>query len=193
MNSDGVRRVSAIVLFASLQLDFAGSARAASIPDDLVPSLSYRVVGTISPSCSLSQPTRAVEVVGLQNPDTDTVQATDTDLPFTVACTTPVKVAMISAHGGLLTDSLSPDTDFTSRVGYRATLDLPGASAALECRSDDMASGAAGCVREIQDGAIDGDGRIRIHTDPSGDLLLAGTYRDTVTLTISPQLSGDGN
>jgi hypothetical protein len=100
---------------------------------------------------------------------------------------------MASAKGGLKTDSQSSDSDFASIVGYRATLDLPGASAALECRSEEMASGGTGCVRQLEDPAIQGDGRIRIHTAASGDLLLAGTYNDTVTLTISPQLSGDGN
>jgi hypothetical protein len=193
MSSGGVRRVSAIVAFAFLQLGIAGTAYAASIPDNLVSSLSYRVVGTITPSCSLSQPVQEVEVIGLQDPNSDTVQATDTDLPFTVSCTAPVRVTMASAQGGLKTNSETGDSDFASLVGYQATLDLPGASGALECRSDAMASGGAGCVRELEDPAIQGDGKIRIHTAASGDLLLSGTYSDTVTLTISPQLSGDGS
>jgi hypothetical protein len=193
MKSGGVRRVPAIVAFAFLQVGLAGNAAAAGIPDNLVSSLSYRVVGTITPSCALSQPAQDVEVIGLQDPNTDTVQSTDTDLAFTVSCTAPVRVTMASAKGGLKTDSQSSDSDFASIVGYQATLDLPGASAALECRSEEMASGGTGCVRQIEDPAIQGDGRIRIRTAASGDLLLAGTYNDTVTLTISPQLSGDGN
>jgi hypothetical protein len=188
------RRVMAgAVASAFLHLALAGSAAAASIPDNLSTSLSYRVVGTISASCSLSQPVQDVEVVGLQNPDTDTVQSTDTDLPFTVSCTAPVKVSMASAKGGLQTDNHSGDADFASLVGYHATLDLPGASAALDCRSDQMTNGGAQCVGQVQDAAIDGSGRIRIHTAASGELLLAGTYNDTVTLTISPQLDGDGH
>jgi len=193
MTSGGFRRVSAIVAFAFLQSTIAGSASAATIPDNLVSSLSYRVVGTITPSCSLSQPVQDVEVIGLQDPNSDTVQATDTDLPFTVSCTAPVKVTMASARGGLQTDSASSDPDFASLVGYQATLDLPGASGSLDCRSDAMASGGAGCVRDLEDPAIQGDGKIRIHTAASGDLLLTGTYSDTVTLTISPQLSGSGS
>lgn len=190
----GVRRVPAIVAFASAALTCIGPATAASIPDNLSSSLTYKVVGTITPSCSLTQPSQDVEVVGLQNPSTDAVQATDTELPFTVSCTAPVKVTMSSAKGGLQTDRTSGDTDFISLVGYNATLDMPGASDALECRSEDMANGGTGCIKQLSNETFDGDGRIRIHTTASGDLLLAGQYSDTVTLTISPQLdSGDND
>jgi len=188
------RRVLAgILAFGSVQVALPSSAIAASIPDNLVSSLNYRVVGSITPSCSLAQRTQAVDVLGLQNLDTDTVQATDTDLPFSVACTAPVRVTMASAHGGLKTDGITSDADFASLVAYHATLDMPGASDALECRSDEMANGGAQCVRELQNAAFAGDGRIRIHTNATDELLLAGTYNDTVTLTISPQLDGDGH
>ena len=187
------RRVSAaLVAFATAQVGLAGSAVAASIPDNLVNSLSYKVVGTITASCSLTQPTKDVEVVGLQNPASDTIQSTDTDLPFTVACTAPVKMTMASTQGGLKSDTQSSDGNFLSLVGYQATLNLPGASGALQCRSDQMANGGAQCTGELASQAPNGNGQIRIHTAASGSLLLAGTYNDTVTLTISPQLDGDG-
>jgi hypothetical protein len=190
MKSEYGRRVSALVAFAFATLACSSAAIGASIPDNLVSSLSYKVVGTITPSCTVSQPTQQVEVIGLQDLDTDTIKATDTDLPFTVSCTAPVKVTMASAQGGLKTAATTSDGDFASLVGYKATLDMPGANDALECRSDEMANGGAGCVRQLPNEAFDGNGRIRIHTSASGELLLAGTYNDTVTLTVSPQLDG---
>jgi len=188
----GVRRVAAMVAFACVAFACPGTVGAASIPDNLSSSLSYKVIGTITPSCAVSQPTSDVQVVGLQNPSSDAVQSTDTDLTFTVSCTAPVKVSMSSAKGGLKTDGTTSDRDFASTVDYKATLDMPGASDALECRSDQMVNGGAGCTKQLPNPAFEGDGRIRIHTAAASDLLLAGTYNDTVTLTISPQLAGDG-
>ncbi|RIX27029.1 hypothetical protein [Sphingomonas edaphi] len=180
--------VSRAVLAAIALTLSATAAHSATIPDNLASSLRYRVTGTIPTSCSLSQPVSAVEVIGLQNSATDTVNATQTDLPFTISCTTAVQVSMSSLNGGLQTDRTTSDADFASRVEYRATLDLPGNSSVLECRSNVMNAG--GCRRTLVNEALEGNGRIRLNTQTSDDLLLAGTYADTVTLTISPRLDG---
>ena len=172
----------------------AGPAFAADIPANLSNSLSYRVVGKISASCSVVQGQHDVSVVGLQNPSTDTVQQTETLLPFSVSCSAPVKVTMASLNGGLKTSAATGDGDFASAVPYRATLDMPGASNVLHCQSDAMAAGGSGCSRnDVGQVAFSGAGKIRIATQASDKLLLAGRYSDTVTLTISPMLDGGGD
>jgi len=186
------RRMAAGLFASALaQLAFVGAAQAAGIPDNLVTSLRYEVVGTITPNCSLTQPATSVSVVDLQDQSTDTIRSTKTDLPFTIDCNTPVKVAMLSSNGGLATPASTSDQDFATLVAYRASLDLPGAAGALQCDSAAMAPSGSGCQRELTDPVTQGDGAIRLSTDASGQLLLAGTYHDTVTLTVTPQLSGD--
>jgi hypothetical protein len=159
-----------------------------NFPDNLSNHLRYRVSGTIPASCSLTQGPSSIEVIGLQDPATDTVRSTSTDLPFSISCTTAVQVSLASLNGGLQSGQTTSDTDFVSLVKYQATLDLPGASAALECQSGAMNSG--GCRRALTNQALEGNGRIRLRTQVADDLLIAGTYRDTVTLTISPRLDG---
>lgn len=171
----------------------APGAEAATVPDNLTPAVKYRVVGKITTSCALTQGAREVELVDLQDSATNTVRAASADLQFTIACNAPVRVSMTSHNGGLKAQGgETSDRDFASLVPYRATLDLPGAPNALQCDSDDMDGAARGCARRIEAEAFDGAGRIRLNTVASDALLLAGTYQDSVTLTISPRLGGAG-
>ena len=179
---------SSLLAIAALAIASAATPAAAS---DLVPALQYRVYGEVSPRCTISQASNATTVSGLQNKATDTVNSTAVDLAFNMACNTPSRVRLSSANGGLRTDAATSDASFTSLVPYRATLSLPGASNALACDSDAMSSDDSSCSREIDETIHDGKGVVRISTEASDKLLLAGTYNDTFTLTVSPRIGDD--
>lgn len=166
------------------------AAAAAAIPADLAPSLHYKVHGEISAACTLSQTARAVRIVDLADPATDLARAATADLPFEIACNTPVRVALRSRHGGLRFEgAASSDDDFDALVPYRARLDLPRHSGALECDSSAMSTRAANCSDDLDHSILAGHGAVAVRVIPSGGgLLLAGRYSDQLTLSITPVL-----
>lgn len=179
-----------------LFLAFASPALAASnvvIPTNLVPSLRYEVQGTIVPACTFAQGARDNEIVGLANPANDTVNAVRIDLPFTVQCNSPVRVAMVSNNGGL--KHVGPGTSdpaFTALVPYDAVVSMPSGQAALRCTSGAMASDQAACSARTAEPVSAGRGRIAVSVPAQDRLLLAGQYQDRVTLTLTPILGGEG-
>lgn len=190
----GARRVALrLRLVAALAVLCPSASIAGSIPDNLKPSLSYEVTGVIRPVCSLNQGQRQVSLIGLANPATDTVRASTVDLPFALDCNSPVRLRLQSDNGGLKSARTTSDPAFLATVGYRATVHLPGMAAALQCRSQDMASTVASCQAETRTAVASGPGRVAVEVAAQDGLLLAGTYRDRVTLTITPVLGGEDN
>jgi hypothetical protein len=183
-----VAAVLAAVLCAPAAATFT-----ASIPGNLSPSLTYKVHGEITSNCQLSQLGRDVQIVDLADPATDLARAATTSLPFEIACNTPVRVAMSSRHGGLKFDgAATSDGDFTPLVRYRARLDLPRHSGALECASEAMGGGQASCRGDIAQPVASGNGAVEVQVAPGTGLLLAGRYSDQVTVTITPILGSGG-
>lgn len=179
------------VALAGVALAACSPAAATSIPDNLVSSIRYEVHGTISTSCGFVQGGGIADILDLADPADDSVRAARVDLGFKLNCNTPVRMSMTSASGGLaFAGAGTSDRDFTTLVRYRATVVLPGLGASLACQSIAMAT-ANGCAGQTRETVPSGDGRIEVSVTPSSDLLLAGTYRDQLTLTVTPLL-GDG-
>ncbi|GAA4013069.1 hypothetical protein GCM10022280_08960 [Sphingomonas swuensis] len=178
-----------------LLLAFAAPSMAAtnvSVPTDLVPSLRYEVRGVIVPACTFAQGARDQSIVGLANPADDTVRAVRIDLPFTVQCNSPVRVAMVSNNGGL--KHVGPGTSdpaFAGLVPYNAVVNLPNGGAALSCSSQAMAVEQAACSGRTSEPVAAGRGHIAVSVPAQDRLLLAGRYQDQVTLTLTPLLGGE--
>lgn len=167
-------------------------AAATDIPDNLMPSLTYKVHGEITSNCSLSQLGRDVRIVDLADPSTDLARAAATSLPFEIACNTPVRVAMSSRNGGLkFQGAATSDGDFDPLVRYRARLDLPQHSGALDCASEAMGASQASCRDDINQPITSGHGAVDVRVTPGTGLLLAGAYSDQVTVTITPILGSE--
>jgi hypothetical protein len=182
---------SIIVLTGLICSSTALGATTSGVPSNLTPSIRYPVSGVIVAACSFSQAGRDVRVLGLADPSTDTVRRTTADLPFDVSCNAPVRVALSSREGGLkFNGAPTSDADFTSLVRYDATVHLPGAAAALSCGSQSM-SIADGCHAPDAVTTTSGAGHIAVSVPASDRLLQAGTYRDRVTLTLTPLLGGE--
>lgn len=169
----------------------ATPAAAETIPANLRPSLSYEVSGRISAYCSLVQGSREVAIAAIANPATDTVRATSVDLGFALDCNNPVRVRLSSNNGGLETAVSTSDPAFLRTVSYDATVHLPGMPSVLRCRSRDMTPALAACQADTATAVASGAGRIAVTVPAQDGLLLAGTYRDRVTLTITPVLGGE--
>ena len=167
-------------------------ATATGIPGNLVPSLTYKVHGHITTNCSLSQLGRDIQMVDLADPSTDLARAATTSLPFEIACNTPVRVAMSSRNGGLkFQGAATSDSDFDPLVRYRARLDLPQHSGALECTSEAMGASQASCRDDINQPVTSGHGAVDLRVTPGTGLLLAGAYSDQLIVTITPILGSE--
>lgn len=148
------------------------------------------VRGVVPADCSLSQSAHEVAIEGFQNPATDTVQRTKASLPFTVSCNTPVTVTLDSRDGGLkFKGAGTSDRAFTRLIPYSARVRLPEYGAVLNCRSHEMAQ-RNGCRTDVDATTIDGEGSIEVAIRASNDLVLAGEYQDSVTITLTPALGG---
>ena len=182
-------RVTLRTLFGVAAAWTCTSPAVAILPTERAPSLTYRVHGEISANCSLSQAARAVEIVDLADPSTNLARAATANLAFEIACNTLVRVAMRSRNGGLkAAGATTGDRDFDGLVGYRARLDLPRRSAALECDSATMGALEAGCRDDIAQPILAGRGAVAVRVVPGGGLLLAGRYSDQLTVSITPIL-----
>lgn len=186
----GLRALSVAFLIA-FAVGEAHAANVVAIPANIAPSIRYPVSGTIVAACSFSQGARDVRIIGLADPDDDTVRHSQTDLPFAIDCNAPVRVVMQSSNGGLLhAGAATSDPDFSNLVAYNATVHLPNSAAALSCRSHAMGV-PEGCRTTTLNSAGSGDGRITVSVPSADRLLLAGRYRDRLTVTITPIIGGE--
>lgn len=187
-----MRLVALVLSLTVLTLPRHAMAATTSIPDNLVPSLRYEVSGVIVPACNFAQGGRDAAILGLADPATDTVRAVRIDLPFTVECNSPVRVAMVSNNGGLKHVGVgSSDAAFTSLVPYNAVVHLPSGGSALTCSSQMMSAMQAGCSARTSEPVAAGNGHIAVSVPAQDRLLLAGKYQDRVTLTLTPILGGE--
>jgi hypothetical protein len=137
-------------------------------------------------------------------PDFD-VQGLNRDFGFTLNCTGPSRVAVVSTNGGLKTGGTAP-SGYTTLAPYSVTLNLVGgtanasdtcavanlsATAAAPCQMRGPAGTAAG-VR-LNSNSINLAGSYLRVSAPAynpanngGAYLVQGTYADTLTVTVSP-------
>lgn len=177
---------------AFLSLGAAGSAAIASdIPDNLSPTLNYAVTGMIEPRCELRTHTRSVSLLNVQDPSDNSLVGGQATLPFELSCNSPFLVSMTSKNGGLEYDALpSSDAAFTRLLAYRASVNFAGQGSVLACASEGMATGT-NCSSRVRAPVSAREGAIEVTIAPRDTLLLAGEYRDEITIAVSPRIGGE--
>lgn len=197
IRATGAAGMPALCCGTLILLALASPAQAGNLTHNvpqLSPSLRYEVAGQVSANCHLQQPTHGVEITGVADRDTDLAQAATARLPFTINCNTPMRVEMTSLHGALqYSGTASSDAHFTAQIDYSASLNLPGRDAVLTCESAQMREVAPNCSGIVSDGGVvNGEGSIRVDTRAGSGLLQAGTYSDTLRVTVTPILGSGG-
>lgn len=126
----------------------------------------------------------------------------DREVPFTPECTTPWRIAISSKNGGLLTpDAADPATGYLNKAPYTVSLLVKSDAGDVNasCAAADLAA-SAGAACSFKGTASTTEGlrisrsyqlsgsKIRIsapaYTTPG--VLIAGTYKDTLIVTVSP-------
>jgi len=122
---------------------------------------------------------------------------------FSLNCTGPSRVAISSSNGGLLTNAAIA-TGYRNKADYQVTLNLAandGSSAQASCAASALVTGGsctfAGTAStthglRLANSAVNQAGSYVKISAPaqsaSSATLLAGTYADTLTVTVSPAL-----
>jgi hypothetical protein len=121
---------------------------------------------------------------------------------FSLNCTGPSRVAVVSDNGGLLTSSPA-DVGYSNRADYTVTLNLvanDGSSAQASCPASTLVSGSScGFVGtastsqglRLASAAVNQVGsyiKISAPKQTGSTVLVAGTYSDSLTVTVSPAL-----
>lgn len=121
---------------------------------------------------------------------------------FAIACSTPARVAVVSANGGLKAGGSAPPKGYASQMDYTVALTLAGdaATAQASCAASTLTASANSCSfrgpsssslgLKLSGASHDAQGSLLTVSAPawSGtDALVASTaYADTLTVTISP-------
>ncbi|MFV0643084.1 MAG: hypothetical protein ACK5NN_01065 [Sphingomonadaceae bacterium] len=111
---------------------------------------------------------------------------------FDLACNVPFDLIATSASGGIAHE-VKPEGEgpYKGMVPYRLGIELAGsAPQAVQLRGD-FTSGemVGGAVLSSGDAIAIGGGRIQLQGElPSGQELLAGRYRDSITIAINPRV-----
>jgi hypothetical protein len=125
------------------------------------------------------------------------------DFPFTLDCNVPSRVAAVSTNGGMTTAG-APPTGYANRTPYDVVLNLVGnegtSSVSASCTAATLTQGST-CpfvgpasssqgLRLAGPAILQGGSYLRLSGKPySGtELLIAGTYSDTLSVTVSPAL-----
>lgn len=121
---------------------------------------------------------------------------------FSLNCTGPSRVAIVSSNGGLLSGTAAV-TGYTNKADYNVTLNLAandGSSAQATCAASTLVSGATcsfvGSASTTQglrlaSAAVNQAGsyvRISAPKQSGASVLVAGTYSDSLMVTVSPAL-----
>ncbi|MET0180776.1 MAG: hypothetical protein ABW194_09905, partial [Novosphingobium sp.] len=121
---------------------------------------------------------------------------------FALNCTGPSRVAILSSNGGLLT-AAAADAGYANKADYSVTLNLvanDGSTAQGTCAASTLVSGSScsfvGTASTTQGlrlaaSAVNQSGsyvRISAPRQTGSTVLVAGTYSDALTVTVSPAL-----
>lgn len=126
----------------------------------------------------------------------------DREVPFIPECTTPWRIAISSQNGGLLTPGVAdPATGYLNKAPYTVSLFVKndGADVDLNCAAADLSS-SAGSACSFKGTASTTEGlriarsyqltgsKIRVSAPAYAGpgVLIAGTYKDTLIVTVSP-------
>jgi hypothetical protein len=136
-------------------------------------------------------------------PDFDVTGVPATQFPFVLECTGPSRVAIVSENGGLETGGVAP-VGYATLAPYDVKLNLVANNTAnnvtATCAVADLV-GAGGCSFRGPATTTDGLLLPSASTNQTGsyvevsappyagtDLLVSGSYADTLTVTLSPAL-----
>lgn len=166
-------------------------------PNNIV--LSVPVRATIGGQCGFA--------TGAAPTDSFNVGAIDTtawtrDVPFTLECTGPSNIAIVSANGGLKTAPAVTDPGYVGLAPYDVAVNVvrTGGSTTGGCTAADLlASASSPCalrgtastlvglnVPSPSFGLTGSYVRVSAPAYPGPNVLVNGTYTDTLTVTISP-------
>jgi hypothetical protein len=149
-------------------------------------SVSITLTGQLPPKCVLNNPNPAVDLGQLG-------QKGSASVFFSLSCNAGFHFALKSQNGGLLQTGVQAAPPFVALIPYTVSLHL-GAKRISElhrCHSSAMAallpscSGFAGA--NIQDTSSQ-NASLRLSWDFSGSVPLSGTFRDTLLLTVGPDI-----
>jgi len=125
-----------------------------------------------------------------------------TQFNFSLNCTGPSRVAIVSANGGLLS-STSASPGYSNKADYNVTLNLAannGTTASATCTASTLTAGStcsfvgqASTTQGLRlaSAAVNQAGsyvRISAPAQSGSTVLVAGTYSDALTVTVSPAL-----
>lgn len=160
--------------------------------------LTIPVTASVGGTCGFQTPPNADRNVG----QIDTTAWTET-VDFTPECTAPWRIAVSSANGGLLTAG-TPEPGYRNKAPYTVWLNIVqdgnATPVTANCAVADLyhALGSSGCPFKGTASATEGLSvlrsfglagsyiRVAAPAYPGPDVLIAGTYTDTLTVTVSP-------
>jgi hypothetical protein len=162
-------------------------------------TLSVPVRATIGSQCGFA--TGAVPTTSLNVGQIDTTGWTR-DVAFTLECTGPSRIAILSSNGGLKTTGTVTDPGYLGLAPYNVAVNVvrTGGTTTGNCAAADLLSSAAtACalrgtasttvglhVTSPSFGLAGSYVRVSAPAYPGPGVLVAGTYNDTLTVTISP-------
>ncbi len=124
------------------------------------------------------------------------------DFPFTLECTGPARLAIVSSNGGLKSGSGAAVSGYTNRAPYSVQVHVvhSGGSTNGSCTASSLATGSSDSCNlrgtasptvgmPIPSPSFDLSGsylRVSAPAYSGADVLVAGAYADTLTVTVSP-------
>jgi hypothetical protein len=196
--SNTLKLVRFVLVAASLLLPLQGVAAQTVYAPGGNRALQVRVTAAVAQRCGfVSAPS------GIHNQPDFSTTTWSVDFPFTLDCNVPSRVAAVSASGGLSTPG-APPAGYANKTTYDVVLNLVGndgtAPVSAQCAAATLTQGST-CsfvgpastsqgLRLTGPAILQGGSFVRIIGKPyaGSDLLIAGTYSDTLTVTVSPSL-----
>lgn len=152
-------------------------------------SFSVTATGIISPKCTLTQDATTGTFPDVLNAGTTSTLT----LTFTMFCNKAYTATLYSLNGGLKFDKTTAK-GFGDLLPYTATLNLFGASAlickdALSKNTGSATKPTSNCSVSVTDSkAYAGKGSVVLNVAAGTGALMAGNYKDTLTLQLTPNV-----
>ena len=155
----------------------------------LLVSQPLTVTATVTKTCTISG-------VAAPTPDNVTIPITATgavntaniDRNYTTACNYPANVQLSSSNGGVRNAAAAP-SGFARIINYNSTATFSGASATLNTATVAGATGTETGTASATSGSGTPSGSMLVRITPQANTqpLIAGSYSDTLRVTITPQ------
>jgi hypothetical protein len=152
-------------------------------------SRAFNVTGTVSKVCTIGGvATPAADTATIPVSATGVVNTTAIAKSYTnVACNTPSDLQLTSQSGGVKSTATAP-SGFTNIINYSASATFSSATATVNTATTPTAAGPEPGTAVSTTGATpSGTMSLTITPQTSAQPLVAGTYADTLTITITPQ------